>query len=137
MKKKPRNILNMLNSIPIIEDLEKAIEKLKIVLNMEKTEVVRDSAIKRFELCFDMAWKSTKEYARLKGMECYSPIDCFKVGFQLKIIDHNEKWVQMVKDRNMSVHVYKEEWAEELFSRLPDYLKLFKDLFSKLKSIKL
>ena len=122
----------MLNNIPIIEDFKKAIVKLDWVLDMEKSEVVRDSAIKKFELCFDLAWKSTKEYARTKGLECYSPVDCFKAGFQLKIIDHDEKWIQMVKDRNMSVHLYKEEWAEELYFKLPGYLKMFEELLLKL-----
>jgi len=123
----------MSNNISPVEDFKKAVEKLDWVLGMKKTEIVRDSAIKKFELCFDLAWKTTKEYAKLKGFECYSPIDCFKAGFQLKIIEHNKKWVQMVKDRNMSVHLYKEELAEELYSKLSGYLKLFKDLLLKLK----
>jgi len=50
----------MLNKLLILEDFEKAINKLDEVLDMEKTEVVRDSAIKRFELCFDLAWKSLR-----------------------------------------------------------------------------
>lgn len=124
----------MLNNIPVIEDFDKAVKKMNWVLSMEKSEIVRDSAIKKFEICFDLAWKSTKEYAKMKGLECYSPIDCFKAGFQLKIIDHDEKWVQMVKDRNMSVHIYKEEWIEDLYSRLPNYLKMFEELFLKLNN---
>ncbi len=123
----------MLNDIPVIKDFKKSVENLEEVLDLKKTKIIRDSAIKRFELCFDLAWKSTKEYAKLKGFECYSPIDCFKAGFQLKIIEHNEKWVKMVKDRNLSVHTYKEEAADKLYSKLSGYLKLFKDLLLKLK----
>jgi len=123
----------MLNNTPVIEDFKKSVENLEEVLNLKRTKVVRDSAIKRFELCFDLAWKSTKEYAKLKGLECYSPIDCFKAGFQLKIIEHNEKWVKMVKDRNLSVHTYREEAADKLYSKLSGYLKLFEDLLLKLK----
>jgi nucleotidyltransferase substrate binding protein (TIGR01987 family) len=124
----------MLNDIPIVEDFKKSVENLEEVLNLKRTKVVRDSAIKRFELCFDLAWKSTKEYAKLKGFECYSPIDCFKAGFQLKIIQHNEKWVKMVKDRNLSVHTYKEEAANKLYSKLSGYLKLFKELKKKIEN---
>jgi len=40
---------------PLIEDFEKATLKLEEVLKLEETEVVRDSAIKRFELCFDLS----------------------------------------------------------------------------------
>jgi len=41
----------MLNEI--LKDFQKAIERLEEVLILEKTEINRDSAIKRFELCFD------------------------------------------------------------------------------------
>ena len=41
----------MLNEI--LKDFQKAIERLEEVLILEKTEINRDSAIERFELCFD------------------------------------------------------------------------------------
>jgi len=41
----------MLNEI--LKDFQKAIERLEEVLILEETEINRDSAIKRFELCFD------------------------------------------------------------------------------------
>lgn len=44
------------------EDFDKAIRKLGGVLEVEKTEMTRDSAIKRFELCFDLAWKTIKDW---------------------------------------------------------------------------
>ena len=40
---------------PLLEDFGKAILKLQEVLKVEETEVLRDSAIKRFELCFDLS----------------------------------------------------------------------------------
>ena len=116
----------------ILEDYQKLINKLEEILVMEKTEVNRDSAIKRFELCFDLAWKSTKEYAKKEGVECYSPRACFKTAFQLKIIEYDELWLRMIEDSNKSVHLYKEEFAKEIYAHLPDYLKLFKGLFEKL-----
>lgn len=117
----------------ILEDYKKSIKKLEEILSMGKTEVNRDSAIKRFELCFDLAWKSVKEYAKKEGVECYSPRACFKTAFQLKIIEYNELWLQMIEDRNKSVHLYKEEFAEEIYAHLSNYLKLFQGLFEKLK----
>lgn len=125
----------MPNNSPVLEDFGKAIERLKEVLHLEKTAIVRDSAIKRFELCFDLAWKSTKEEAKIQGVECYSPRACFKAAFQLKLIDYEEKWLKMIKDRNLASHLYKEEKADHLYPKLPDYLNLFEDLFIKLKSI--
>jgi len=116
-----------------LEDLGAMIKKLKEVLDLKKNEINRDSAIKRFELCFDLAWKSIKISAKNKGIECYSPVDCFKSAFQLKIIEHDSEWLDMVRDRNSTVHIYKEEYANEVYLRLPAYLKLYETLLENLK----
>lgn len=124
----------MLNNSPVSENFKKSIQKLEEALGLEKTDIIRDSAIKRFELCFDLAWKSAKLYAKIKGVECYSPRDCLKAAFQLNLIEHNEKWLRMIEDRNLTTHLYKEEYADEVYSRLPDYLKLFQELSSQLEN---
>ncbi len=125
----------MLNKQPIFEDFERSIQKIQEVLKLEKTDIIRDSAIKRFEICFDLAWKSIKLHAKTKGIECYSPRDCFKTAFQLKLIDHNEKWLDMIKDRNLTAHLYEEQYADQVYSRLSDYLGLFQELFSQLDNL--
>jgi len=120
-------------SSPVLEDFKKIIELLTEVLFLDKTAIVRDSAIKRFELCFDLAWKSIKIYASQEGLECGSPRACFKIAFQLGLIEHDEKWLKMIDDRNLSAHLYKEEHSDHIFSRLPEYLELFKKLLAKLQ----
>ncbi|MEW6102753.1 MAG: HI0074 family nucleotidyltransferase substrate-binding subunit [bacterium] len=112
----------------IYKDFEKAIKRLKEVLKLEKTEITRDSAIKRFELCFDLSWKSIKVFAKDQRVECYSPRECFKIAFQLSLIDYDEAWLRMIDDRNLTAHLYKEEYADDVYSRLPKYLKMFKKL---------
>jgi len=116
----------------ILKDFEKAVKRLEEVLKLKKTKVVRDSAIKRFELCFDLAWKSIKNYSKFHGLECYSPRECFKTAFQLKLIEHDERWLKMIDDRNLTTHLYKESQAEKVYKRLAKYLEMFKNLFEKL-----
>lgn len=116
------------SKMPILEDFEKSIKRLDEVLSLEKTDVNRDSAIKRFELCFDLAWKSIKIYAKNQGLECYSPRSCFKTGFQLNLIDYDERWLKMINDRNLTAHLYNEETADKVYSQLSDYIELFKKL---------
>ena len=57
----------------ILKDFKKIIERLEEVLKLDRTGIIRDSAIKRFDLCFDLAWKSIKEFTKEEGQECYSP----------------------------------------------------------------
>jgi hypothetical protein len=42
----------------LLEDFGKILTKLDEVLKLEKTEINRDSAIQRFEIAVDLAWKT-------------------------------------------------------------------------------
>ena len=108
----------------LLDDLRRAAARLAEVLKLEKTDVVRDSAIKRFELCFDLAWKCIQIQARTEGIECNSPRSCLKVAFQIKLVDYDETWLKMLDDRNLSVHAYKEKYADEIYGRLPLYAEM-------------
>ena len=117
----------------VLEDFKKCISRLEEVLNLEKNDVNRDSAIKRFELCFDLLWKAIKVFAKDKGIECNSPRDCIKIAFQLKLIKYEEGWLEIIKDRNLTVHIYKEEYADQVYGRLKKHLELFKNLLAQLE----
>jgi nucleotidyltransferase substrate binding protein (TIGR01987 family) len=122
----------MSTDIPLLTDFEKAVARLKEVLDLKKTDVIRDSAIKRFELCFDLAWKCIQAYARREGLDCQSPRACLKTAFQLGLIDYEDDWLKMLDDRNLSVHTYKEKYAEEIFSRIKHYSEMFERLLTKI-----
>lgn len=126
--------MNMSTKSPIFKDFKKAILKLEEVLKLKKTEITRDSAIKRFEICFDLAWKSIKLRAKDEGIECYSPRSCFKTAFELKLIDYDKKWLEMINDRNLTTHLYKEQYANEVYSRIGKYADLFKKLRDKIEN---
>ena len=117
-----------------LSDFSNSLNRLEEALKVDKSDISRDSAIKRFELAFDLAWKCIKEFSKDQGLECYSPRDCFKTAFELKLIDHDEKWLEMIQSRNESVHLYNEKGAENLFSKLPEFLNLLKGLNKNLKS---
>ncbi|MCK4418295.1 HI0074 family nucleotidyltransferase substrate-binding subunit [Candidatus Aerophobetes bacterium] len=124
---------NTLTDFHILEDFKKTIARLEEAMSLEKTGIVRDSAIKRFELCFDLAWKCIKFYAREEGIECNSPRACLKVAFQLNLISYDENWLKMLDDRNLTVHIYKEKYADEVYSHLSLYAGLLKELARKLE----
>jgi len=109
----------------VFQDFKRALDRLKEVLSLDRTPVVRDSAIKRFEFCFDLAWKTIKSYAKDQGLECNSPREAIKTAFQLKLIDYDEQWFDLLDDRNSTVHLYREEYANKVYERLPGYLGMF------------
>jgi len=116
----------------ILKNFNQAITALREVLAVEKNKITRDSALLRFQLCFELAWKVIKVYSRKEGLECFSPKSCFQTAFQIGLVDYDENWINMVEDRNLIIHLYEEEMADEIYGRLSNYLTLFEKLYSRL-----
>ena len=111
-----------------------SLERLSEISTAPATVANRDSAIKRFELTFELAWKCLKDFLGGKGIVCRSPRDCFEQGFSLGLIADDPSWLKMLEDRNLSVHTYNEKLAEDIYGRLKDYLRLFTSLRAALKT---
>lgn len=114
---------------------EKATDRLREALKKEKDEFIKDSAIKRFEICYELCWKLIKAYLENEGIDCISPRDCFRKAFSQKIIKYEKQWLGMIEDRNATSHLYNEDVAEEIYSRLNDYLGLYQDLLKRVKKV--
>lgn len=120
----------------LLEDFERAVEKLAEVLKMEKNEVIRDSAIQRFEFTFELAWKTTKAFLEeYHNVRCISPRDCFREAFHHKMIEYSDFWVEIAKLRNETAHTYNEKIAEKIYEQLPKTLDYFKNLISAFKNL--
>ena len=117
---------------PVFNSFFQSVERLAEVLKEPKSVVIRDSAIKRFELTFELAWKSAKVYLGEQGIVCQSPRNCLMEIFRFGLIPDNPLWLRMIEDRNLSVHTYNEKLAEDLYARLGEYLLLFGELRSSL-----
>ncbi len=118
---------------PRLRSLGAAVERLDGVLSLPMDPVVRDSGIKRFELCFELSWKVIQSFLRDRGLDCRSPRDCFREAFSYGLLTEEDVWVLMVQDRNLSVHTYNEELANQLYARLPRYLPVFRQLWGELQ----
>lgn len=119
----------------LFEELHRALSRLREVLDAEKTDIARDSAIKRFEIVFDLAWKTLKAYLEEEhNIACASPRNCFPQAFRVGLIDYEEIWVEMVKTRNKTAHTYKEALAEEVYTALPKMLAAFQGLAAALEA---
>ncbi|MDD2402880.1 MAG: nucleotidyltransferase substrate binding protein [Clostridia bacterium] len=123
-----------------ISNFRNALRRLKeATLELEKSnasDVVRDGVIRRFEFTYELAWKMTKEYLEDLGItDNNSPKAVIKEAFAQKLIFNEEIWLLMLKDRNMTTHVYKEEMAQEIADRIKkSYVKEFVDLYQQIKS---
>ena len=118
--------------------LERAVANLREVLEKIKTiqidrPVYRDSAIQRFEIAFDLAWKTLREKLRADyGVDAPSPKKCFQEAFKQGIIENDAVWIDMTDMRNEKMDVYDENVAERVLGKLPDACFILEKLVSKL-----
>lgn len=99
---------------------------------------LRDSMIQRFEFTLDLFWKYIKLYLEKelkKNIEFNSPKTVIREACKTKIITEqdSEKILKMVDDRNMSSHIYKEEIADDISSRIPEHYKIMEKYTQELK----
>ncbi len=118
----------------VIKQFENATQRLDEVLEKPKDAIVRDSAIQRFEFSLDLAWKLIKAFLQeQKGITCNSPKDCFREAYRQGLIEYDDAWIKYVDMRNETVHMYKEDIADKLYSELPAVLKHLKGLLEAFK----
>ena len=115
------------------KQFEGALNRFKEVLSVPKTDIVRDSAIQRFEFTLDLSWKTVKAFLEEeKGIVCASPKECFREAYRQGIIDYDNEWLKFVDMRNETAHIYKEETAEKIYAHLPNVLKHLEILYKKI-----
>lgn len=113
---------------------ENAIQRLDDVLKEKRSDIVRDSAIKRFEICMDLAWKTLKtKLEEENNVIVHSPNNAFREAYKQGYIDYDEAWIAYMKMRNDTVHTYKEAFANATYAKLSDVLSHLKQLLKKLK----
>lgn len=101
-------------------------------------ELIIEIATKRFEYTFESLWKSTKEYLRIEGIICSTPLQSFQESFKRGIIEerYEEVFVEMIDKRNQIVHIYGFEEARNIydFIKREDVYLAIKSVYEKLKN---
>ena len=102
-----------------LRDLGKSVHNLTGSLSVENPdELVQDAIIKRFELAYELAWKSIKAYLEHQGIFCTSPRDCFKQAKATRVIVDEKGWLSMIETRNILVHTYSSRLIAQLHQTL-------------------
>ncbi len=116
-----------------LNDFERVLSNLGKALHQAKTAFVRDSAILRFELLFEIAWQTAQTFAADEGLVANSPKSAFQSAFKLGLIANETIWADILEARNLAVHVYRENPAESLYASLPAFMTPFEELYSGMR----
>lgn len=97
------------------EYFEKALARLKEVLERNEDDIVRDSLIQRFEFTFEMAWKTMFRYLVAKGEPVAAKAwEVIPAAFEAKLIADADVWSKLREYRNDTSHEYDEGQAIEI-----------------------
>ena len=95
-------------------------------------ELIEEGLIQRFEYTHELAWKVMKDYAEYQG---YTDIrgsrDAIRKALEINIIDDG-RWMETIKDRNLSSHDYDSGTAARIFENI---VKIYFPLFCRFESM--
>ena len=125
----------MIEATVQLENFETATNRLKAALEYDPLEldIALDAVIQRFEFTFEMAWKSVKLAAKAVGYDCKSPKGCLKLAYRMGWIGDEEKWLELLETRNLTLHTYDQETAMDVYETVKDDCEVFDSLLKELK----
>ena len=112
--------------------LMKAFSKLKSFKQNLNTDQEKAGAIQSFHYCFELSWKTMKKVVEKSGQECYYQKDIFREAANAKLIDSPNDWFKFINLRNLTVHTYNEENAEEVISHIEEFYSLLNKFIQNL-----
>lgn len=110
----PNNLVESYNAF------RKAYLKLQeFIKEDEKTEISQAGIIHAFEYTFELWWKALQRYVEYVGtVDQYGPSATIKNAFQYGLLEDGQIWMDMLRDRNLTAHTYKEDIARDIYKRI-------------------
>lgn len=91
-----------------------------------------DATIQRFEFSIELFWKLLKGILESQGVTVQYPKEVLKQAFKGHLIDHENLWMEMLKDRNLTSHTYEEKLADKIYMHIKNYMPLLKSTYTDL-----
>lgn len=119
------------------EMFKKTFYKLKEFIDTDNgSEKDRAAIIHTYEYTFELWWKSLQKYLQqYETVTEHGPGATIRNAFQFGIIEDGEDYMDLLRDRNLIAHTYKENTAIEIHDRIVkkhiDVLSDFIEKFNK------
>ena len=108
---------NLIESYSIFK---KAYEKLKeFIATDNSSEKDRAAIIHAYEYTFELWWKALQRYLQdYETISEYGPGATIRNAFEFGIISDGQRYMDMLRDRNLIAHTYKENVSKEIHERI-------------------
>ncbi|MCB9492768.1 MAG: nucleotidyltransferase substrate binding protein [Epsilonproteobacteria bacterium] len=104
-------------------------------IDQAQTDLEKAGAIQAFEFCYELAWKTMKRILSHRGIEATNPREVFRLAARDGLIADAEAWFEFIRKRNLTVHTYNEDLAEEIFDFLPAFNKELQTFIQTIKKL--
>ncbi|MDP3723438.1 MAG: HI0074 family nucleotidyltransferase substrate-binding subunit [Candidatus Omnitrophota bacterium] len=115
-----------------------ALASLKELLKQPPASLVeRDAAIQRFEYTVEAIWKAAQRYLDIReGLSAGSPKAAVRMCREVGLLDDEQatQALEMMDDRNLTVHTYNERIAQQIYANLPRYASLLEQWRDRMKA---
>lgn len=88
----------------------------------EFSALEREGIVQRFEYCYELGWKTLKDYLEYMGvyLEQSTPRFVVKKAFEANIIADGKAWIAMIEARNLMAHTYDQKAFERIVSAIKE-----------------
>lgn len=109
--------------------------EIAVKLPIDEHRAVIDATIRRFKFSIELFKKVLRSLLLEQyDIDVASPREIFQEAFQVNLIQDEQLWARMIKDRNMTSHTYHEELADEIYTRIKkEYIPAMLDTYKILQ----
>ena len=118
------------------QNFERAFRLLQSAIDTKTlSELQRAGLIQFFEMTFELAWKTLKDYLEFQGYMVKTPRDTNKQALKNEIISEGRSCLNALDDRNFIAHTYDEGIALKVEAGIRNhYFPVVRYLYEKLKT---
>ncbi|WP_425363854.1 HI0074 family nucleotidyltransferase substrate-binding subunit [Candidatus Tisiphia endosymbiont of Hybos culiciformis] len=95
-----------------------------------------DASIQRFEFTIELFWKLLRVILESKGVAVQYPKDVLREAFKGHLIEHEQEWLKMLLDRNVTSHTYDEQLADKIYNNIKSYIPILRSTFDRLNFLR-
>ena len=101
------------------ENYKKAFRLYEEVVNKPLSRLEEEGLIQRFEYCFELAWKCLQDLLQERGFaNVRGPRPVIEQAFQDGIISDGIIWLEMLKARNETTHLFDESHFQTIIKKV-------------------
>ncbi len=121
-----------------LSNFKKSLAHLAVAVEIEEPSIVQQAGtIQFFEMSFELAWKTLKDYLEEQGFtDVKSPKATIKKAFEVSLIEDGHMWLEALENRNLAAHTYDDETAQEIYDLIcHSYFPLLEALKNRLEKL--